>query len=245
MSDPVLVLDRLGKDFGGRAALVELSCAVRPGEVVGLLGPNGAGKTTTMKLVLGLLKPSRGAATVHVGGAMLDCTRDAREVKERLGYSPDEPSFYDFLSGRETLDFVRNVRGIEGEGDLEALVATLDLASVLDAPTASYSHGTKKKLALLLALAHEPQLLLLDEPTNGLDPPTAARVRRLLRERAAAGAAVVVSTHLLEMADVLCDRMLVLHGGRLIAEGSPALVRARAGVAPTASLEDAFLTLVK
>ena len=245
MSDPVLVLDRLGKDFAGTAALVGLTCTVRPGEVVGLLGQNGAGKTTTMKLVLGLLKPSRGTATVHVGGVTLDCTRDVREVKERLGYSPDEPSFYDFLSGRETLDFVRNVRGLAPSDDIEALVATLELGFVLDAPTASYSHGTKKKLALLLALAHAPQLLLLDEPTNGLDPPTAARVRRLLRERAAAGAAVVVSTHLLEMADALCDRMLVLHGGQLIAEGSPAEVRVRAGVPATASLEDAFLTLVQ
>ncbi len=120
MSDPVLVLDRLGKDFAGKAALAELSCAVRPGEVVGLLGPNGAGKTTTMKLVLGLLKPTRGTATVHVGGVTLSCTHDARAVKERLGYSPDEPSFYDFLSGRETLDFVRNVRGLPPNDDVEA-----------------------------------------------------------------------------------------------------------------------------
>ncbi len=244
MTAPVLVLDRLGKDFGATTALAELSCEVRPSEVVGLLGPNGAGKTTTMKLVLGLLRPTRGSARF----GDLDCTKDARKVKERLGYSPDEPAFYDFLTGRETLDFVLNVRGIplaDAHARLRGLIETLELNAALDAPTSTYSHGTKKKLALLLALAHEPRLLLLDEPTNGLDPPTAARVRALLRERADAGAAVVVSTHLLEMADILCDRVLVLHRGRLVAEGRPDDVRALAGVSADASLEDAFLALVR
>ena len=248
MTDPVLVLDRLGKDFGAHPALAELSCSVHANEVVGLLGPNGAGKTTTMKLVLGLLKPSRGRATFSSGhGVLLDCTRDARSVKERLGYSPDEPAFYDFLTGRETVDFVLNVRNapVQVRDRMPALIEALELESSLDAPTAGYSLGTKKKLALLLALVHEPPLLLLDEPTNGLDPPTAARVRALLRQRADAGAAVVVSTHLLEMADILCDRVLVLHRGRLVAEGSPAAVRAQAGVAAGASLESAFLELVK
>ncbi|MBX3219667.1 MAG: ABC transporter ATP-binding protein [Labilithrix sp.] len=245
MSDPVLVLDRLGKDFGAATALAELSCAVAPSEVVGLLGPNGAGKTTTMKLVLGLLRPTRGASRVDG----LDCTTDARRVKERVGYCPDEPAFYDFLTGNETVDFVINVRGIDRTATvrehLPRLVDALELADVLDAPTASYSHGTKKKLALLLALVHAPKLLLLDEPTNGLDPPTAARVRTLLRDYARTGAAVVVSTHLLDMADVLCDRVLVLHRGRLVAEGSPRSIRARAGVDEGASLEDAFIALVR
>lgn len=248
MTHPILVLDSLGKDFGAQAALAELSCSVHPHEVVGLLGPNGAGKTTTMKLVLGLLRPSRGAATFQPAhGPALDCTRDARAVKERLGYSPDEPAFYDFLTGRETVDFVLNVRTAPAQvrDHLAGLIDALQLESNLDAPTASYSLGTKKKLALLLALMHEPPLLLLDEPTNGLDPPTAARVRHLLRARAEAGAAVVVSTHLLEMADTLCDRVLVLHRGRLVAEGTPAAVRAQAGVAETATLEAAFLELVK
>jgi ABC-2 type transport system ATP-binding protein len=239
----VLAIHGLGKDFGAMTALDDLTCSVRRGEIVGLLGPNGAGKTTTMKLVLGLLRPSRGSAT-FLG---LDCTRDAQEVKKRLGYSPDEPAFYDYLTGRETIDFVLNVRGLPLSATWSALrgpLELLDFGSALDAATGSYSHGTKKKLALALALAHEPALLLLDEPTNGLDPPTAARVRTLLRERALGGAAVVVSTHLLEMADLLCDRVLVLDHGRLIAEGTTEVVRARAGVAPEASLEEAFLALV-
>ncbi len=256
--DDVLVLEGLGKDFGSEArtvapeartvALEALACTVKRGEIVGLLGPNGAGKTTTMKLVLGMLRPTRGKATFHApNGSALDCTRDATEVKRHLGYSPDEPAFYDFLSGKETVDFVLNLRGVplaEAWNSLQPVVESLDLGDALASATGGYSHGTKKKLALLLALAHAPALLLLDEPTNGLDPPTASRVRSLLRERSAAGAAVVVSTHLLEMADVLCDRVLVLHHGRLIAEGTTAAVRAQAGVAEGASLEEAFLALV-
>jgi ABC-type Na+ transport system ATPase subunit NatA len=163
-------------------------------------------------------------------------------------YSPDEPAFYDFLSGKETIDFVLNVRGVPLDTawrGVNEIVERLELADSLDVAAGGYSHGTKKKLALLLALAHDPTLLLLDEPTNGLDPPTAARVRALLRERADAGAAVVVSTHLLDMADQLCDRVLVVHHGRLIAEGTPESVRAQAGVGAAASLEDAFLALVR
>jgi ABC-2 type transport system ATP-binding protein len=244
VADDVLVLDGLGKDFGAVVALEALSCSVRRGEIVGLLGPNGAGKTTTMKLVLGMLRPTRGTARF----LSLDCTRDAHEVKRSLGYSPDEPAFYDFLSGKETIDFVLNVRGVPLDTawrGVNEIVERLELADSLDVAAGGYSHGTKKKLALLLALAHDPTLLLLDEPTNGLDPPTAARVRALLRERAEAGAAVVVSTHLLDMADQLCDRVLVVHHGRLIAEGTPESVRAQAGVGAAASLEDAFLALVR
>lgn len=244
MTDEVLVLDGLGKDFGVTVALEAMTCQVRRGEIVGLLGPNGAGKTTTMKLVLGMLRPTRGSAR-FMG---LDCTRDAHDVKRRLGYSPDEPVFYDFLSGKETIEFVLNVRGVPLAPAWEALgpvIEGLELEGSLDVATGGYSHGTKKKLALVLALAHDPALLLLDEPTNGLDPPTAARVRAILRQRAEAGAAVVVSTHLLEMADVLCDRVLVVHRGKLIAEGTPDAVRAQAGVASGASLEAAFLALVR
>jgi ABC-2 type transport system ATP-binding protein len=242
--DDVLVLEGLGKDFGTTVALEALSCRVRRGEIVGLLGPNGAGKTTTMKLVLGMLRPSRGSARFM----QLDCTHDATAVKRRLGYSPDEPVFYDFLNGKETIDFVLNVRGVPlgaAWAALSPIVERLEFRESLDVAAGGFSHGTKKKLALLLALAHDPALLLLDEPTNGLDPPAAAKVRALLRERANAGTAIVVSTHLLEMADLLCDRVLVVHHGRLIAEGTTAAVRAQAGVAPGASLEDAFLALVR
>ncbi|MCC6620754.1 MAG: ABC transporter ATP-binding protein [Deltaproteobacteria bacterium] len=241
--DPLVRADGLGKSFGPVAAVSELSFAIAPGEVVGLLGPNGAGKTTTLKLLLGLLRPSAGSASV-LG---LDCTEAARAVKSRLGYCPDEPAFHTFLTGRETLAFVCAVRGIDPVASVAALtplIDVLDFGPQLDVYTANYSHGMKKKLALLAALVHDPRVLLLDEPTNGLDPPTAHRVRELLLGKARAGAAILVSTHLLDMADRLCDRVLVLHKGRLVAEGTPADVRARAGLPPESSLEDAFLRLV-
>jgi ABC-2 type transport system ATP-binding protein len=240
----LLRLDRLGKDFGKVTALHELDCRVGHGEIVGLLGPNGAGKTTTMKLVLGLLKPTRGRALV----GDLDCTHDARAVKALLGYSPDEPAFYDFLTGRETIDFVTNVRALDRARvwqRLEPLVAGLEVVDQLDAAVGGYSHGTKKKLALLVALAHAPSVLLLDEPTNGLDPPSAAFAKAHLRSLSAEGVAIVISTHLLEMADGLCDRVLVLHKGRVLADGTPDDVRAKAGVTAEATLEDAFLRLVR
>jgi ABC-2 type transport system ATP-binding protein len=233
----------LRKTFGPVDAVADLSFELAAGEVVGLLGPNGAGKTTTLKLLLGMLRPTSGSAEV-LG---LDCTHASREVKARLGYSPDEPSFYNFLTGRETIDFVCAVRGIDGAAAwlrLDRLIGILDFGAQLDVLTSNYSHGTKKKLALLVALVHDPRVLLLDEPTNGLDPPTAHRVRELLAEQAGAGCAILVSTHLLDMADRLCDRVLILHKGRLIAEGTPASVRSRAGVEDAASLEDAFLKLV-
>ena len=241
---PLLRLEELGKQYGATVALQGLSCEVRAGEVVGLLGENGAGKTTTIKLLLGLLRPSRGRALVQ----NLDCTTDARRAKALLGYCADEPAFYDFLTGRETIDFVANVRGLSRDavwGRLAPVVAGLQFAPLLDRAVGGYSHGSKKKLALLTAFAHEPAVLLLDEPTNGLDAPSAAFAKAHLCSLAASGTAVIVSTHLLDMADSLCDRILVLHQGRLFADGTPGEVRARAGLAPEATLEEAFLRLIR
>lgn len=233
----------LSKSFSGVPALELIHLSAHAGEVVGLLGPNGAGKTTTLKVLLGLLKPTRGRASI-LG---LDCMADAQAVKEQVGYTPDEPQFYDYLTGRETLDFVIGVRGLDAEetwSHLHELAETLELGSQLAALTSTYSLGTKKKLALMCALAHRPRVLLLDEPTNGLDPPTAQRVRHLLRAEAERGGAVLLSTHLLDMADRLCDRMYVVHRGRMVAEGTRHEVRAAAGVDEEASLEAAFLRLV-
>jgi len=240
----ILRLESLGKDFGKTVALDALSCAVGPGEIVGLLGPNGAGKTTTMKLLLGLLRPTRGRALV----GELDCTRDARAVKAIIGYCPDEPAFYDFLTGRETIDFVVNVRALDRAAvwqRVEPLISGLEFGEQLDSAVGGYSHGTKKKLALLVAFAHAPSVLLLDEPTNGLDPRSAAFAKARLRALSEAGTAIVISTHLLEMADGLCDRILILDKGRVLADGTPDRVRTTAGVPDGASLEDAFLRLVR
>ncbi|HKU42910.1 MAG TPA: ABC transporter ATP-binding protein [Polyangiales bacterium] len=243
-ADSVLVTaTQLGKRFSDFTALDALDFELRAGEVVGLLGPNGAGKTTTLKLLLGLLRPSTGRARI-LG---FDCTHDALRVKERVGFTPDEPQFYDFLTGKETLDFAISARGLQPVAAWAALrdtIALFDFEAQLAALTSTYSHGMKKKLALLCALLHRPRVLLLDEPTNGLDPPTALRVRTLLQHEAAAGAAVLVSTHLLDMAERMCDRLLVMDHGRLIGSGSADELRRQAGVAAEASLEEAFLKLV-
>jgi ABC-2 type transport system ATP-binding protein len=241
---PVLVsVAGLSKRFSDFIALDALDFELRAGEVVGLLGPNGAGKTTTLKLLLGLLRPSAGRAQI-LG---FDCTRDTLRVKERVGFTPDEPQFYDFLTGKETLDFAISARGLAPEPAWAALRETIthfDFNAQLTALTSSYSHGMKKKLALLCALVHRPRVLLLDEPTNGLDPPTALRVRELLRREVAAGATVLVSTHLLDMAERMCDRLIVMDRGRAIGSGTAAELRLQAGIGANASLEDAFLKLV-
>lgn len=239
----VLEAEGLVKRFGRHVAVDHVSLRLAPGEIVGLLGPNGAGKTTTLKILLGMLRPTEGRAAV-LG---MDATRDAIGIKRRVGYSPDEPSFYDFLTGRETLEFVTHVRGGEPSRALEELrpmIEVLELAADLDRFVAGYSLGMKKKLALLVAMAHAPQLLLLDEPTNGLDPPSAVRIRRHLQELAQSGVTVVLSTHLLDMADKLCTRVVLMDHGRLVFDGSPADARRAAALGAEASLEDAFLRLV-
>jgi ABC-2 type transport system ATP-binding protein len=233
----------LSKGFSGALALDRLDLALYAGEIVGLLGPNGAGKTTTLKVLLGLLRPNAGHARI-LG---LDALRDAHAVKAEVGFMPDEPQFYDYLSGRETLDFVISARGLseaDSWGLLDPWIQLLELGAHLPALTTTYSLGTKKKLALLCALVHRPRVLLLDEPTNGLDPPTAQRVRELLRAEAQRGAAVLLSTHLLDMADRMCDRMYVIHRGRQVALGTGSEIREQAGLPATATLEDAFFRLV-
>jgi ABC-2 type transport system ATP-binding protein len=239
----VLRVDGLSKHFGDKQAVVGLSCQVDPGVIMGLIGPNGAGKTTTIKLILGLLLPSAGRAEV----SGLDCTSESLRVRELVGYVPDEPAFYEFLSGRETLDFACEIRGLDRHSAwdrLEALSARLEFSQDLDQLVGGYSHGMKKKLALLLALAHAPRLLLLDEPTNGLDPPSARLVRELLSSQVADGVGILLSTHLLEMADRVCHSLMFLNKGHLIAAGTPLELRGRAGLGTDASLEDAFLRLI-
>lgn len=239
----VLDAEGLVKQFGNKSAVDGVSVRLAAGEIVGLLGPNGAGKTTTLKMLLGMLRPSRGHARV-LG---LDSTTQATAIKQRVGYSPDEPSFYDFLTGRETLQFVTHVRGgdqAETLRRLAPLLEALELEADLDRFVAGYSLGMKKKLALLVAMAHAPRLLLLDEPTNGLDPPSAVKVRKGLQELARSGVTIVLSTHLLDMADKLCTRVLLMDRGRLIFDGEPSKARDAAGLGPEATLEDAFLRLV-
>jgi ABC-2 type transport system ATP-binding protein len=240
----VLAAERLTKTFGANVAVDGVSLELTAGEIVGLLGPNGAGKTTTLKILLGMLRPTSGRATV-LGH---DATTDSIAIKARVGYSPDEPAFYDFLTGRETLEFVTHVRGGEAARvltELQPMIDVLELGTDLDRFVAGYSLGMKKKLALLVAMAHAPRLLLLDEPTNGLDPPSAVKIRQHLQQLAQGGVTVVLSTHLLDMADKLCSRVVLMDHGRVVFDGTPLAARDAAGLVPEATLEDAFLKLVR
>ena len=235
--------DALTKSFGATEALSKLSFEMRSGEIACLLGPNGAGKTTTLKLLVGLLRPTAGV--VRVAG--LDPSTRPIDVKCKVGYSSDEPAFYDFLSGTETINFAAEMRGldrVESWARIDSLVVLLEFKEALSKLVGTYSHGMKKKLSLLLALIHDPPVLLLDEPTNGLDPVAAARMREVLRSRSSAGTAILISTHLLDLAEQLCSRILLLHGGRLVAQGTVGDLRLKAGLADTASLEQAFFALI-
>jgi ABC-2 type transport system ATP-binding protein len=242
--DDRIVIERLSKAFGDFSALQDVSFEVQPGEVFGLLGPNGAGKTTLIRTLMGLLIASSGRARM-LG---LDCFEDRVALKRRIGYLPDAPFFYDYLTGWELIRFIADMHGIEASTAAERaerLFSELQLADAADDFVTSYSLGMKKKMALAMALLHEPSVLILDEPTTGLDPHSSRHIRQLIRSYAASGRTVMLSTHWLEMAEQVCDRVAILHHGRLLESGSPAEVRLRASATSSANptLEDAFLQL--
>ena len=234
-----LVVEGLARRFGRIEAVADVSLEVRPGEIVGFLGANGAGKTTTLCCVAGLLAPDRG----HVLVAGADLAREPRVAKARLGFVPDRPFLYERLSAREFLAFVAALYDLPAdaaERRAESLLERLDLAAHADRTIEGYSLGMRQKAAIAAALLHSPPLLLLDEPLNGLDPPAARLLKDLLREHAAAGGGVLVSTHLLDVAERLCDRVVILRAGRVVAEGTLASLR---GDRAERSLEDVFMEL--
>ncbi|NLG73146.1 MAG: ABC transporter ATP-binding protein [Chloroflexi bacterium] len=248
MSDrnfPLIELTRLVKRYGDKAAVDDVSLEVFSGEIFGFLGPNGAGKTTTIKMIVGLLQPTSG--TVRVAG--YDVFQDPLQAKFVTGYVPDEPNLYAKLTGREMLRFVGDLYGMERarvERRSEELLRLFELTQAGDDPIDSYSHGMQQKTALACALLHDPRILVLDEPTVGLDPRSARLIKDILRQIADRGAAVFLSTHILEIAERMCDRIGIINRGRLIAVGSMEELR-RMEKSQTgregSSLEDIFLSL--
>ncbi len=231
----------LSRSYGRVLAVDRLSLEVRPGEILGFLGPNGAGKTTTLKLCSGLLRPDAGE--VRVAGRSL--ASEPLAARARLGLVPDRPFLYEQLSAREHLAFCASLYRVpQGEAESRAarLLEALDLARTADDLIESYSLGMRQKVSIAAALLHDPPLLLLDEPLSGLDPRGARALKDLLRERAARGLGVLVSTHLLEVAERLCDRVAILKAGRLLAQGT--LAELRQG-RERATLEDVFLQLTE
>ena len=236
----VIETEALTKAFGPKVAVNALSLRVEAGEVMGFLGPNGSGKTTTIRLLMGLLRPTAGSARI-LGR---DCHADGLALKRVVGYLPDEPFLYPYLSGREVLELVAGLHGMTGaeaRRRAERAAADAGLGEAASAYTVTYSLGMKKRTALAMALIHDPQVLILDEPTNGLDPRGAREMRDTIARLAAGGRTILMSTHLLEAAERLCRRVAIIGGGVLKAVGTPDELRARFAAAPDASLEDVFL----
>ncbi len=217
--DCLLIAQSLYKEYNRHPVVMDLSLAIRPGEVYGLLGPNGSGKSTTIRMLTGILDPTAGS--VYVCGH--DMKRDPEKAKASLGYVPDEPVLYEKLTALEFLDFVGELYSLPKATRHERMRETLRLLDLEDRAgdrIESYSRGMKQKVAISAALLHNPRVLIMDEPITGLDPITVRVFKGMLRKMARSGAAILLSTHILEVAERLCDRIGIIVSGVLVAEGT-------------------------
>jgi ABC-2 type transport system ATP-binding protein len=228
--------------YGSRIALDRLDLDVAQGEVLALLGPNGAGKSTAMKIALGIVKPDAGV--VRVLGSPIG--PETMDLKRQVGYVPENPSLYEFLTASEYLDFIADMYDLPTDGRaarVGSFLSGLELAGHENAMISGYSQGMKQKVALIAALLHRPRLLVLDEPLNGLDPRSARIVKELLSSLAhREGVGILFSTHVLEIAQAICDRIVIVHQGSVLATGTVEALRSRAGL-PGSGLEEVFLSL--
>jgi ABC-type multidrug transport system ATPase subunit len=232
-------MDTIALTFRGKTALNDVSFSVPPGQICGLLGPNGAGKTTLFRLLMGILKPTKGTLLVDDK----DAFEERVALKRQIGYLPDDPNFYSYLSGRELLELSAGMHGIDVQAAMSRiapLIAKLRLAEDIDNYAEDYSRGMKKKLGLLLAMLHQPKLLVLDEPTNGLDVESTHLFYGLISECASQGVTVLFSTHLMDHVTRLCSHAVIINEGAVTAKGSLEELRARY---QENSLEDLFLRL--
>jgi ABC-2 type transport system ATP-binding protein len=232
---------KVSKSFGSLKAVNDLSLMVEPGEIRGLLGPNGSGKSTTMRIIMGMIKPDSGGVSV--------CGVDVRskpvEARGYIGYVPETPFLYDYLSAAEYLDFVGVAYGLDkSERKTRAgeLLKALQMDTHVNEIMSGFSQGMRQKTALISALMHRPRVLILDEPLNGLDPRSARIVKDILHRLADEGVSVLFSTHVLEIADAICNKITIIANGSTIAEGTSAEIKAMAGLKGS-SLEDVFLRL--
>jgi len=239
----MIVVDGLVKRFGrkGEVAAVDgASFVARDGAITGLLGPNGAGKTTLLRMLATLVVPDRGSAQVDG----LDIVRDRYRVRQRIGVLSDARGLYARLTARENVRYYGRLHGLSGpalEARIDELIATLNLDQLADRRTQGFSQGERMKVAIARALVHDPAALLLDEPTNGLDIMSTRGLRDLLRALRAAGKCIVFSTHVMQEVSALCDTIVILGHGRVVASGDCAHLLARSG---KSTLEDAFVDLL-
>jgi ABC-2 type transport system ATP-binding protein len=232
----MLKIDHLTKTYGNKRAVDDLTLHIRPGEIYGFIGHNGAGKTTTIKAVTGILQFDSGE--IFVDGKSVKT--DPMGCKRALAYIPDNPDLYEFLSGIKYLNFVADVFGVPANIRQERIRKYADmfeLTADLAQPVSAYSHGMKQKLALISALLHDPKLMIMDEPFVGLDPVASHKLKTIMRELCDKGGAIFFSTHVLEVAEKLCDKVAIIRNGKLVVSGTMDEVKG------DSSLESVFLEL--
>jgi len=232
----MLKIDNLTKIYGDKKAVDDLSIHIAPGEIYGFIGHNGAGKTTTLKSCCGILGFDRGE--IYVDGVSVK--EDPITCKSKIAYIPDNPDLYEFMTGIQYLNFVADIFGVSTSDRYERIhryADTFELTGDLAQPVSSYSHGMKQKLAIISALIHEPRLIIMDEPFVGLDPKASHTIKELMREICNNGGAIFFSTHVLEVAEKLCDKVAIIKDGRLIKSGTMEEVKG------DTSLEEVFLEL--
>ena len=232
----MLKIEHLTKTYGDKKAVDDLSLHIRPGEIYGFIGHNGAGKTTTIKSVCGILQYDSGE--IAIDGVSLK--KDPLGCKSRIAYIPDNPDLYEFMTGIQFLNFVADVFRVSAEDRqrrIREYADAFELTADLAQPVSAYSHGMKQQLAIISALIHEPKLIVMDEPFVGLDPKASHLLKELMRRMCDRGGAIFFSTHVLEVAEKLCDKVAIIKGGRLVKSGTMEEVKG------DASLEDVFLEL--
>ena len=232
----MLKIEHLTKAYGEKKAVDDLNLHIAPGEIYGFIGHNGAGKTTTLKSVAGILQFDVGEITI--GG--ISIKENPLECKRRFAYIPDNPDLYDYMTGIKYLNFIADIFGVganERQARIRKYADAFELTADLAQPIAAYSHGMKQKLAIIAAWLHEPKLILMDEPFVGLDPKASHLLKEMMREVCDEGGAIFFSTHVLEVAEKLCDKVAIIKSGRLVRSGTMEEVKG------DESLEDVFLEL--
>ena len=232
----MLNISHLTKTYGDKKAVDDLSLHIAPGEIYGFIGHNGAGKTTTIKSVVGILQFDEGEITID-GTSLKD---DPIACKKKIAYIPDNPDLYEFMSGIKYLNFIADIFGVGAEERQERIKKYADMFELtedLAQPISAYSHGMKQKLAIIAAWIHNPKLIIMDEPFVGLDPKASFLLKEMMRDVCAAGGAIFFSTHVLEVAEKLCDKVAIIKGGKLIRSGTMESVKG------DDSLEEVFLEL--
>ena len=232
----MLQIEHLTKTYGEKKAVDDLSLHILPGEIYGFIGHNGAGKTTTLKSVAGILRFDAGE--IRIGGTSI--RTDPLACKRKLAYIPDNPDLYDYMTGIQYLNFIANIFGVSAadrQARIHELAGRFELTDDLAQPIAAYSHGMKQKLAIISAWLHAPQLVVMDEPFVGLDPKAAHLLKGMMRELCDRGGAIFFSTHVLEVAEKLCDKVAIIKAGKLIRSGTMDEVKG------DDSLEEVFLEL--